>query len=96
MRTVDSRLSSVVGVASRMKLSPAFSAGRHSSSSSSGGRSTTMRPSTPAALASARKRSTTVDVDRIVIAHQHDGRFVIFFAQFTHHRQAFWSCAGRP
>ena len=37
---------------------PAASAGRHSSSSSSGGRSTTISPSTPAAFASARKRST--------------------------------------
>ena len=87
MSTVGRRLSSVVGVASRMKLSPAFSAGRQSSSSSSGGRSTTISPSTPAALASARKRSTAVDVDRIVVAHQHDRRVVVVLAEFAHQSQ---------
>ena len=48
----------VVGVASRIKFSPALRAGTQSSSSSSGGKSTTIRPSTPASKASARNLST--------------------------------------
>src|SRR4029453_10568135 len=49
--TAGKRLSSVVGVARRMKLRPAASAGRHSSSSSSGGRAPTIRPAAPAGVA---------------------------------------------
>ena len=64
-----------------MKLIPLASAGRHSSSSSSGGRSTTMRPSTPAARASSRKRAHAVAVDRVVIAHQHQGRIPVRAAE---------------
>ena len=70
--TAGRRRSSVVGVASRMKSSPAARAGRQSSASSSGGRSTTISPSAPAALASARKRVVAIAVDRVVVAHQHD------------------------
>ena len=77
MSTAGSRLSSVVGVARRMKLRPAFSAGRHNSSSSSGGRSTTIRPSTPARLGVGEKAFDAVDIDRIVVAHQHDRRRVV-------------------
>ena len=57
------------------------SAGRQSSSSSSGGRSTTIRPSTPAASRRRRKRVDAVDVDRVVVAHQHDRRVVVARAE---------------
>ena len=56
--TFGRRLSSVVGVARRIKLMPAAAAGRHSSVSSSGGRSTTISPSMPASTASRRNVST--------------------------------------
>ena len=78
------RLSSVVGVASRMKLTPAFSAGTHSSTSSSGGRSTTISPSTPAALASVQEPVDAVGIDRVVIAHQDDRRRGVGRAEFLH------------
>ncbi len=74
------------GVARRMKFNPAAWAGRHSSSSASGGTSTTISPSTPAALASSTNRSTRVDVDRVVIAHQHNRRLVVGLARkLAHH-----------
>ena len=75
----------MVGVASRMKLRPALSAGRQSSSSSSGGRSTTIRPSTPAAFGVGEEALDAVDVDRIVVAHQHDRRGVVALAKVAHH-----------
>ena len=70
-----------------MKSSPAARAGRQSSSSSSGGRSTMISPSTPAALASARKRAVAVGVDRVVVAHQHDRRRAVGRAEAPHQLQ---------
>ncbi len=70
----------------RMKLRPAFRAGKHSSSSISGGRSTTMRPSTPAAIASREERVHAADVDRVVVAHQDDRRLVWSPARKSRHQ----------
>ncbi len=67
----------MVGVARRMKSSPASRAGTHSSSSSSGGRSTTMSPSTPAVLRFVEEGVDAAMVDGVVVAHQDDRRGVV-------------------
>ena len=46
-----------------------------------------IRPSTPAVFASDEKLVDAVDVDRIVIAHQHQRRRVVVLAEAAHHLQ---------
>jgi hypothetical protein len=85
--TFGRRLSSVVGVARRMKFSPAFWAGMHSSASSSGGRSTTISPSIAGLGRLGQETVDAAGIDRVVIAHQHDGGGVVPCAEGAHHGQ---------
>ena len=87
MSTTGSRRSSVVGVVRRMKLRPGLER-RHAELGVFLGRQVDDDQAIDAGRERiADERVDAVDVDRVVVAHQHDRRGVVGLAELGDHRQ---------